>query len=75
MQAYILLSLQDASEEKILEKINNNPEVVDAKLVFGEWDLIVKIESETTEGLGKFVMSKLRNLEGVKMTSTLICAA
>ncbi len=74
MQAYVMVSLQDASEAKTLEKIKKNKEVIDAKIVFGEWDLIVKIEAETTEGLGQFIMDKIRHLEGVKMTSTLICA-
>lgn len=74
MQAYILVSLQEANEEKMLEKLLKNPEVKDAKIVFGEWDMIVKIELETTEELGKFVMEKIRHLDGVRMTSSLICA-
>ena len=74
MQAYVLVALQDSDETKVLEQLKKHEQVVDAKIVFGEWDIIVKVESETTEALGTFIMDKIRHLKGIKMTSTLICA-
>ena len=74
MIAYVLVALSGADETNTLKKLKALEPVVDAKLVFGEWDVIVKIEAETTEALGMFIMDNIRKMDGIKMTSTLICA-
>jgi DNA-binding Lrp family transcriptional regulator len=74
MQAYVLISLQNVDEKKILESIEKHEEIKEAKIVFGEWDIICKVELDSTESLANFILDKIRNLKGIKMTSTLICA-
>lgn len=74
MMAYVLIALSGADETHIQKKLESLDPVVDAKVVFGEWDLIVKVQIESTEALGTFVMDHIRKLDGIKMTSTLICA-
>lgn len=74
MLAYILITLEDANEKKILEVISKNKEVKEAHILFGEWDLIIKVEIENAEILAGFVLEKIRSIKGVKLTSTLISA-
>ncbi|MEM4259783.1 MAG: Lrp/AsnC ligand binding domain-containing protein [Candidatus Woesearchaeota archaeon] len=74
MLAYILITLEDANEKKILESITKNKEVREAHILFGEWDIIIKVEIENAEDLARFVMEKIRSIKGVKLTSTLISA-
>jgi DNA-binding Lrp family transcriptional regulator len=50
------------------------PEVKDVNILFGEWDIIAKLELEAPQALGTFVMDKIRTLPGVKLTSTMIVA-
>jgi anthranilate phosphoribosyltransferase len=74
MLAYILVGLQECDEKAVLDKLLENKEVVEGHLLFGEWDVILKVEVETPEGAGTFVMDNLRNLPEVNITSTLIVA-
>jgi len=74
MEAYVLLSLVDASERRILEEFTDMKEVEEAHILFGEWDLILKIKGENPEDIATFVMDKVRKRDGVELTSTLIVA-
>lgn len=73
MYAYILINIVD-NERKVLDELQAMDEVVDAHILFGEWDFIAKIKVSNPEDAATFVMEKLRPLTNVKMTSTLIVA-
>ncbi len=74
MIAYVLLGLKDADEQTILDQLKKFKEVIDGHVLFGEWDLIIKIQTGSTEELSSFVMEHVRHLKGVNLTSTLIVA-
>jgi len=60
--------------EKLLKELRSYPEVRNAYILFGEWDLIIEVELSGAEELGLFVMEKVRSREDVKLTSSLIVA-
>lgn len=74
MKSFVLISLKEGTERRLLEELKENPEVKNAYILFGEWDLIAEIELESAEELGTFVMEKIRSREDVKFTSSLIVA-
>jgi DNA-binding Lrp family transcriptional regulator len=74
MQAYVQIALDDAKESEIYNALKQLPEVQETHILFGEWDVIVKLELDAPEALGTFVMDKIRSLPGVKLTSTMIVA-
>ena len=74
MFAYILISLSEPNEREVLDNLTSFDEVVDANLLFGEWDVIIKIKIDSTEDVTKFVIDKLRNMSDIRLTSTLIVA-
>jgi len=74
MYAYILIGLADCDEQEVLEELQRHEEVKDAHILFGEWDIIAKIEVKSPEEAATFVMEKIRKLDDVKLTSTLIVA-
>ncbi len=74
MYAYILISLEEPDEREVLEEISSYKEVVEAHILFGEWDLIVKLELDNPEAVSNFVIEKLRSLDSVQLTSTLVVA-
>ena len=45
--------------------------IVELYPLFGEYDLIAKVEADSYEAIGKLVVSKIRSVEGVKATKTL----
>jgi len=74
MLAYVQIALENASEVDVKDQLKGFPEVRDVHILFGEWDLMVKLELESPEALAAFVMDHIRPIEGVKLTSTLIVA-
>ncbi|HLD73221.1 MAG TPA: Lrp/AsnC ligand binding domain-containing protein [Candidatus Nanoarchaeia archaeon] len=74
MKAFVLISLKEGSEQKLLKELRSYPEVRNAYILFGEWDLIIEVELSGAEELGLFVMEKVRSREDVKLTSSLIVA-
>ncbi|MBW2973673.1 Lrp/AsnC ligand binding domain-containing protein [Candidatus Woesearchaeota archaeon] len=74
MHAYVQVALDDAKESEIYETLKGYPEVQEVHILFGEWDIIAKLELTAPEALGTFVMDKIRSIPGVKLTSTMIIA-
>ena len=48
------------------------PEVIENHLLFGEYDLIVKVISDNVNLLGKVVSEKIRTIPGIVDTTTLM---
>lgn len=74
MLAYVLVSLNEPNEGAILEYFNDLKEVEEAHILFGEWDLLIKLKLDSAEQVGSFVIEKVRNRDEVELTSTLIVA-
>ena len=74
MYAYVLVALHDCDEQEVLEELQEHPEVEEAHILFGEWDLLVKLKVSSPEEAGTFVMERIRKLDEVQLTSTLIVA-
>ncbi|MGC9133171.1 MAG: Lrp/AsnC ligand binding domain-containing protein [Nanopusillaceae archaeon] len=75
--AYILVNVKPGKENVVLEgikKSQNNIKILESSVVYGEYDVIVKIEGETLEEIRKFVLDKIRSLDFVERTVTLISA-
>jgi len=74
MHAYVQIGLDSAKETDIYDALKAMREVREVHILFGEWDIIAKLELPAPEALGTFVMDKIRSLPGVKLTSTMIVA-
>lgn len=74
MLAYVLISLQTADEKKVLDELRAMSHIKEAHVLFGEWDILVKVEAQSPEDVATFVMDEVRSLPQVKLTSTLIVA-
>lgn len=74
MQAYILINTEQGKEQEIYDKVLDLAEISGAHIIFGEWDVICKVKLNSSEDLGTFILDKIRPIEGVTITSTLIVA-
>lgn len=74
MQAFVQIAVDGAKEQEIYDKLSSLEEVKELHILFGEWDMIFKLEIESAEALGTFVMDQIRSLQGVRLTSTMIVA-
>jgi len=75
MKAFVLISLLERTERNVLSELKSYPQVKNACILFGEWDLIVEIDVSNPEELGTFVINNIRSRNDVRLTSSLIVAA
>jgi DNA-binding Lrp family transcriptional regulator len=68
---YVLINTAPAHEHEIYTKLSKIPEIVEVHPLFGEFDLIAKVEPEDFEKLGTLVVEKIRSIKGVIDTKTL----
>ncbi len=71
--AFILINTEIGAEEEVLNTLKNMDEVVEAYIVYGVYDLICKIQAPTMDQLKEVVTTKLRGLDRVRSTMTMIC--
>jgi DNA-binding Lrp family transcriptional regulator len=62
------------SEDAILEGVKSIDSVKEVLGVFGNYDIIVKIECPHVEEISETIAKKIRQLERVQYTTTLMCA-
>jgi DNA-binding Lrp family transcriptional regulator len=70
--AYVLITVKSGSEREFLKEISKFKEVVEANLVIGENDVVIKIDVEDIVHMDKFLTEKLRVLPDVFLTTTMI---
>jgi len=68
---FVLISAAPAHEHEVYNKLSKVPQIVELHPLFGEYDLIAKIEAEDFERLGNIVVNHIRSIEGVIDTKTL----
>ena len=69
---FALLSISPLHEKDVYEQLKNTPEIVEVHPLFGEYDILLKIEAVDIDSIGDIVIHKIRALKGVTDTKTLI---
>jgi len=72
--AYILMMCDSGMEQKVAEELALLDCVDSTDMVYGEYDIIAKIIIDDISQLTDFILSKIRPIQGVTRTSTLIVA-
>ena len=70
--AFVLFNTESGREEEIIIELKNIDEVKEVFRVYGLYDVIAKVVSDTTDKVKEIIVWKLRNLKGVKSTLTMI---
>jgi DNA-binding Lrp family transcriptional regulator len=70
--AFVLLSTETGQEQQVLQQLKAIEGVKNAYVVYGLYDVIAEIEGQNQDTVRTIVLSKIRNLEGIKSTLTLV---
>jgi DNA-binding Lrp family transcriptional regulator len=70
--AYVLINCEQGFENKIVKGLEQIPEIVEISEVDGTYDMIVKVRANNLDKLKEIIDLKIRRLELVKYTLTLI---
>ena len=70
--AYVLISCDLGFDAEIIDEIKQVEDVKEVRGVFGAYDILVKLESANVETLRETIMWKIRKLNRVRSTLTLM---
>jgi DNA-binding Lrp family transcriptional regulator len=68
----VLINTELGLENEVHEELKAIPEVKESYIVYGVYDIVTKIEAETTDRLKEVVFTKIRKIDSVETTSTMI---
>jgi len=68
---FVLIKAAPALEHEVYTKILKVPQIIELHPLFGEYDLIAKIDAKNFEKLGEIVINNIRSVKGVIDTKTL----
>ncbi|MDJ0341688.1 Lrp/AsnC ligand binding domain-containing protein [Streptomyces sp. H10-C2] len=71
VQAYILIQTEVGKASAVAETIAKISGVLQAEDVTGPYDVIVRAQAETVDDLGRMVVAKVQQVDGI--TRTLTC--
>jgi DNA-binding Lrp family transcriptional regulator len=71
VQAYILIQTEVGKASAVAETISKIPGVIQAEDVTGPYDVIVRAQADTVDDLGRMVVAKVQQVDGI--TRTLTC--
>nr|WP_180218620.1 Lrp/AsnC ligand binding domain-containing protein [Streptomyces albus] len=71
VQAYVLIQTEVGKASTVAEIVSKIPGVIQAEDVTGPYDVILRARAETMDDLGRMVVAKVQQVDGI--TRTLTC--
>lgn len=72
-EAYVLINCELGSESQIVEEVKTMDYVKEISGVFGNYDILVKLECKDIDGISETIAKKIRKMDKVNTTTTLMC--
>ena len=70
--AYVLLNTYLGAETEVMKEMKMIVEIKEAHMVYGVYDIIARIEADTMEDLKNIISWKVRRINRVRSTLTMI---
>jgi len=70
--AYVLINCDLGAEDEIIREIKKIPEAKEVSGVYGVYDIIAKVESDSMDKLREIITWKIRRIDKVRSTLTMI---
>ena len=72
--ALVLLTTEPGREQDVVNELSEMPEIEEAMVLFGEYDVYCKVVVDEFSQLSDLVLRKVRTISGVVETTTLTAA-
>lgn len=70
--AYVLMRIKPGIERNVLNTVRKLDQVKVVETLYGEYDMLLKVEVETLDELDSFIFDTVRTIKGVERSTTLI---
>jgi DNA-binding Lrp family transcriptional regulator len=74
VQAYILFKVSSGNEKEVCKQIADFDNVLVASVVYGEYDIIAKVDVANLQALEEFLTKNMRKVPSIFLTSTMVIA-
>ncbi|BAN89958.1 transcriptional regulator [Aeropyrum camini SY1 = JCM 12091] len=71
-EALVAINVDVGKEDEVFNKLLEMPEVKEVFMVYGIYDIIALVEAPTMDQLRETITGKIRKIDGVKMTLTMV---
>ncbi len=71
-KAFVFINVEPGSENEVLKRLRNVPEVKESYFVYGVYDIVAKVESGSMDRLKEVITWKVRRLDKIRSTLTTI---
>ena len=70
---YLLINLDnEISSKEVADELSGIPEVVESHVLYGTYDVLVRIETESSKDIKDITLRSIRSLKSVVKTMTMI---
>jgi DNA-binding Lrp family transcriptional regulator len=70
--AYVLINCEIGAEQKVIDQIKPIDGIKEVRGVFGAYDVLAKIETASAERLREIITWKIRKIDRIRSTLTLM---
>jgi len=70
--SYVLIVSEMGSEQHVIKKLLMIDEIKDVNRVWGAYDVVVKVVGPTSDAVRKIIQEKIRMIDGIKTTISLM---
>ena len=70
--AFVLVMSKKGREQEVVDELSKLDSVKEAGIVYGDYDVVAKVEINSVDELNGLVLSHIRNVDSISSTKTLI---
>ena len=70
--AFVLINVDLGAEEQVTKQLKTIDGVKEVHGVYGVYDIMTKVEADSREGINEVVIGRIRKLDKVRSTLTMI---
>ena len=70
-QAFVIIHCSKSNESRVIKNLEEIPEVIEADVLVGNYEIICKIAAPTYNNISEIVSKKIRKIPGIKSTITI----
>ena len=73
-KAIVLINADLGAEKDVVKDLRTIPNVTEVYMVYGVYDIVATVEADSTEKLKETITYKIRRLDKIRSTSSMIVA-
>ena len=68
--AFVFINVKPGKEKEVLEKLRTIKNITESFELYGDYDIVIKVETEAKERLQAIIMQQVRSIKEIGNTST-----